>query len=302
MSNEAIKVLLVDDNLEDVRRVHAVLSDAEGAAVELEVAGTLSDALCRLGGGGIDVVMLDLSLPDSTGLETLSGIRAEAPTVPVVVLTDTYDPELALRTVQNGAQDYVLKEHLNPNMILRIIRYAIERQRLLAEIRSLSLIDDLTGLHNRRGFLTLGQQQLNMADRTSSKMLLVYIDLDNMKWINDTFGHSEGDLALIEVANVLKETFRKSDIIARIGGDEFAILAIETSSKGAERLASRLEENLKRRNANGSRPYNLSVSMGIARYDPEQPCSILDLVDRADRLMYEQKRSKRESGRMEKLR
>ena len=164
------------------------------------------------------------------------------------------------------------------------------RVRMEETLRALALVDDLTGLYNRRGFLTLSEQQLKAANRAKRRMVLLFADFDDLKWINDTFGHPEGDLALIETADVVRETFRESDIIARIGGDEFVILAIETDGAPAEILATRLQENLEARNAREGRRYKLSLSMGLARYDPERPCSIDELVARADRAMYERKR------------
>jgi len=163
------------------------------------------------------------------------------------------------------------------------------RKRTEDMLRALLLIDELTGLYNRRGFLTLGQQQLKMANRTRRRMYLLFTDFDDLKWINDTFGHPEGDRALIEVANVLRKTFRESDIIARIGGDEFVVLAMETGGAGADVLAARLQENLRVCNAREGRCYKLSLSIGVARYDPENPCSIDELIAEADKLMYEQK-------------
>jgi len=169
------------------------------------------------------------------------------------------------------------------------------RKRMEEALRAMLLVDELTGLYNRRGFLTLGQQQLKIADRTKRRMFVVFADFDHLKRINDALGHREGDLALIEVANVLKETFRESDIIARIGGDEFVALPIETDSASAEILTTRLQENLGARNAEGGRRYKLSLSVGIARYDPESPCSIDALVAEADRAMYEQKQGEQKS-------
>ena len=169
------------------------------------------------------------------------------------------------------------------------------RVRMEETLRALALLDDLTGLYNRRGFLTLGQQQLKAADRAKRRMVLLFADFNGLKRINDAFGHPEGDLVLIETADVLKETFRESDIIARIGGDEFVVLAIETGGTPAEILTTRLQENLEARNAREGRRYKLSLSMGLARYDPERPCSIDELVARANIAMYERKRSDEKS-------
>jgi len=120
--------------------------------------------------------------------------------------------------------------------------------------------------------------------------MLLFSDFNGLKRINDILGHPEGDRALIETADVLRETFRESDIIARIDGDEFVVLAIETDGAPAEVLTGRLQENLEARNAEGDLRYKLSLSMGLARYDPERGCSIDELVAQADRAMYERKR------------
>lgn len=164
--------------------------------------------------------------------------------------------------------------------------------RMLTGLRAMSLVDDLTGLYNRRGFLFLAQQQLKIADRMKRGMLLLFADLDDMKRINDALGHREGDLALIETANILNETFREADIIARIGGDEFAIMTVEAHKDSAELLTARLRDNLNTSNATENRRYKLSISVGIARYDSESPCAIDELMARADALMYKQKQAK----------
>jgi diguanylate cyclase (GGDEF)-like protein/PAS domain S-box-containing protein len=168
-----------------------------------------------------------------------------------------------------------------------------ERKRMEDEIRALSITDQLTGLSNRRGFLALAEQQLKIADRTKKEILLVYIDLDGMKWINDHLGHKEGDNALIEVAAVLKETFRSSDIIARMGGDEFAVLAIDMTEGNADIQMARLQDQIDMHNGRENRGYNISISAGCSCYDPANPCSIDELMASADERMYEQKRSKK---------
>ena len=123
--------------------------------------------------------------------------------------------------------------------------------------------------------------------------------MDGLKWINDNFGHQEGDRAIIDVANIFKNTFRESDIVARMGGDEFAVIGIEAIHVDAEVLAARLQENIERRNKENTRPYKLSISVGVVRYNPENPCSVEELLDQADKLMYEQKRNKKERMKME---
>jgi diguanylate cyclase (GGDEF)-like protein/PAS domain S-box-containing protein len=171
-----------------------------------------------------------------------------------------------------------------------------DRKRTEEALRTLSLADELTGLYNRRGFFTLAEQQLRIANRMKKRMLLLFADLDGLKWINDNMGHNEGDQALVDVANILKKTFRESDFVARIGGDEFVVLAIETEEVNAKVLSVRLEENLKAHNAKRNRGYNLSISTGISRCSPESRCSIDDLLTKADKFMYTHKRKKTRPG------
>jgi diguanylate cyclase (GGDEF)-like protein/PAS domain S-box-containing protein len=167
-----------------------------------------------------------------------------------------------------------------------------ERQKMINKFQTLSLRDDLTGLYNRRGFFTIAGEYLQLADRKKTQMFLLFMDLDNLKRINDTLGHHKGDDALVNVAKILTRTFRKSDVKGRMGGDEFAIFPIDSTFSGAQSAESRLRKNIEAFNADKGNPFVLSVSMGIASYDAEHPCSIDELLVRADKLMYEEKRRK----------
>ena len=148
-------------------------------------------------------------------------------------------------------------------------------------------------MYNRRGFLTLVQQQLKIAERMKKGIHIFFADLDKMKWINDTLGHEKGDQALIETAVILKDTFRASDIVARMGGDEFAVLAIEAAEVEPEILTQRLQNRIDSYNNLENREYILSISIGCAYYDPAVPCSIDDLMTQADKRMYENKQNKK---------
>lgn len=173
------------------------------------------------------------------------------------------------------------------------------REKLLKKVReseekyrTLSLYDGLTELHNRRGFDFLAEQQLKTANRTKIQMLLLFVDVNNLKRINDTFGHQEGDKALIVTANILKKQIRKSDILARIGGDEFVALINKSIDNLPEILANRLEESIRTYNAEGINKSKLSFSIGFAHYYPTSPCSIKELLNHADKNMYEQKQKR----------
>jgi diguanylate cyclase (GGDEF)-like protein/PAS domain S-box-containing protein len=166
------------------------------------------------------------------------------------------------------------------------------RKDMEEKLRSQSITDELTGIYNRRGFFAMAEQQLKLVNREKRGMFIICIDLDYLKLINDELGHQTGDLALIETANILKETFRDSDIVARVGGDEFIVLAQETSETNLESIITRLKENLIAHNTDKKRNYELSLSIGMTRYNPEQQCSIDELISRADKLMYKEKEKK----------
>ncbi|MGC0772065.1 MAG: GGDEF domain-containing protein [Candidatus Acidiferrum sp.] len=171
---------------------------------------------------------------------------------------------------------------------------AVKQALLDRELRYLALTDDLTCLFNRRGFFAAATHQLKLAQRNGQSFLLMFCDVDNLKKINDTYGHHEGDLALIRTADALEQSFRGSDILSRLGGDEFVVLASEASSQTQEVLLRRLENNLKKSNANESR-YQLSLSVGVARFDPKRAISLGELMAQADEAMYEQKRNHQKS-------
>ena len=190
----------------------------------------------------------------------------------------------ALRSGAANAED--LRNSVHP-----AVWYAVRHVLLERELRHLALTDDLTCLYNRRGFFASATQQLKLARRHGHHLLLFFCDLDNLKHINDSFGHREGDHALVRTADVLEEVFRDSDIMARLGGDEFAVLAFEASSRNQETILRRLEEAVRRANQ-GEPRYLLSLSVGVARFSPNEALSLADLIAEADRAMYEKKKSK----------
>jgi diguanylate cyclase (GGDEF)-like protein/PAS domain S-box-containing protein len=171
-----------------------------------------------------------------------------------------------------------------------------ERKRAEAALQSLSLVDELTGLYNRRGFLAFTEQHLAAIRRNKKVPVILYADLDGLKGINDSLGHHEGDRALVKAAEIFKETFRSSDVVARMGGDEFVVLAAIGPEEEAESLTSRLQEKFDASNLTRNRPYDLSISVGLAHFDMDEDLAIDELMARADRAMYADKRRKRSRG------
>ncbi|MDT8368455.1 MAG: GGDEF domain-containing response regulator [Longimicrobiales bacterium] len=288
-----LRILVVDDDLDCVARIRESLAgEPPGRDHQIHHVRELTEALERIAHGGIDLILLQLTLPDSEGIVTFERMHAFAPDVPILIYSREEDEETALLAVRGGAQDFLTTEELDNSSLRRAVRYALERNRLISALRSLSLIDDLTGLYNRRGFSDLGSQYLKLGRRAGRGAGLVFIDLDRFKTINDTLGHHVGDRALIRVADVLRATFRKSDLIARMGGDEFAVLA-QDSWEAPEALAQRVRDAFAGFNATTREPYHLSMSVGATRTDGETRVRLEDLLEAADAAMYKEKRKKR---------
>ena len=291
MFEKALRALLVEDNLEYAEMLQMLLTSLNSAKIEVTHAALLQDALGYLRSGTYDVILLDLTLPDSHGFNTFVEVYASAPQIPVVVMTAIDDKRLALRTVREGAQDYVVKGQMEAGQLVRAIQFAIERHRTNEHLRQLSMIDELTGLLNRRGFFSLAKQHIKIAERAQRQLLLFYTDVDGLKSINDRFGHHEGDLALKNAAEILRETFRSSDLIARLAGDEFTILAIDALKDHAESMLMRLESHLNLVNQENAR-YTLSLSTGYARFDPQASADLEKMLIAADKALYTYKRDK----------
>lgn len=287
-----LNLLLVAADPDDAELIVGHLDEMSGIDASVQVATELAEALQRLSRADVDLVLLQLDLPDSQGLVTFERAFAFAPKVPILVVSHDDEDEVALSAVKGGAQDCIPRDELSPGVLRRAIRHGLERHRLLSALRSLSLIDDLTGLYNRRGFTDLGEQFLKLGRRGGKGASLIYLDVDRFKTINDTLGHHVGDRALNRMADILRTAFRQSDLIARMGGDEFAVLAPESGEEARE-LADRVRSAVERWNETSRDPFQLFVSVGAAVYDGEGRIRLEDLLTEADQAMYEEKRSKR---------
>jgi diguanylate cyclase (GGDEF)-like protein/PAS domain S-box-containing protein len=180
-----------------------------------------------------------------------------------------------------------------PPVVIGYAQDITELKLFQKELHELTLTDELTNLYNRRGFFTLAGQALRYARRTNKECIVIYADLDNLKMVNDKFGHDTGSQMIVDASTVFRSFFRDSDIAARLGGDEFVILVQDSSEAGTEIIQERLQELIEEFNENNPRPYSMSISFGIAHFDPKTKATIEELVSEADRLMYIQKQSKK---------
>jgi diguanylate cyclase (GGDEF)-like protein len=285
-----MRVLCIDGDASTAAWLDVALIDAAAERVQVEHAASVREALAWLAEAAFDVAILKLAGTEGAELEILQTVQEHAPEMAIVVLSPVPDVQLAVRALRMGAQDALVRGQIDGVALSRALRYAIERQHVRTALHTKTLVDELTGLYNRRGFISLARQQIKTAERLARDVVHVFLDVDGMKEINDTFGHREGDLALIESADILRATFRESDVLARMGGDEFAVLALETSPLAADALVDRLRRHVADRNSRGHRPYALSFSVGSTRHAAGTPCLLDELLARADGLMYEQKR------------
>jgi two-component system, cell cycle response regulator len=296
---DPVSILLVEDegliarDLEDTltRLGYRVSGVASEGAEAIEMARELHPQL----------VVMDVSLRgELDGIEAACAIQEDAP-VPVIFLTGHTDTETLQRAVMTGPLGYLIKpfqeDDLRCAIEVAIHKHRSDVQRrereehLRRSAENLLLIDELTQLNNRRGFFELGEQALKIARREQHTMALFFMDLNGLKQINDKLGHMTGDEALRDTAEVLRNTFRGSDIVARIGGDEFVALAHLHSELDVETLCARLREHLREFNATHARSYEVDLSIGATLVDEPADQDLEQFIARADEAMYRDKRA-----------
>jgi two-component system cell cycle response regulator len=274
-----MRALLIEDNAADALLIREALTPERNVspAVTLECLGLLDDGLERVRQGGIDAVLLALTLPDSRGLETVDRLREVAPDIPLVALIDYDDEAFGRHAIQRGAQEYLVKGALDDHLIVRTLRYAVERQRLHATLRELSLADELTGLYNLRGFSTIAEHHLRLAQRTRG-LLLVLVSLEGLAHVNGSLGRREGDRAIVATAELLRGTFRASDLIGRLSGHEFGVLVLDAADETANIVSRRVRTRVTARNAQAARPFSLSLRLGTRRFEPGTMRTLDELI------------------------
>ena len=457
---DLLNLLLIEDDPADAHRLWKELQKSNGGQhFERIWAQRLAEGLQTLQDSPVDAVLLDMTLPDGDGLDSLRQVQEQAPYVPVVVMTSTADEDLAMLAMQAGAQDYLIKSQVNGKMLERVVRFAVEHKRtqvnmmrragelqalyetvleinanvdlpsllqsiveravrlvearigglyllqpdgetlrlecsynypeqtqemtlrlgegmagraaqsgqtltvedyqrweghvtsfegrtfrrllavplkvggkvigvisvvddrragtftyeetrlvslfadqaavavhntrLYEQVQQLATMDELTNLYNRRGFYMVADRIFKLARRSTSGLILIFIDVDRMKQINDELGHPFGDQALIETATALHNTFRAADVLARLGGDEFAVLAYPSAESNVPQMLERLNREVGRINAAPLRKFSLALSAGCASWNPGHPITLEDLLSQADQVMYQSKRDKR---------
>lgn len=286
--SDSYTVLLIEDNPGDARLIKEMLAEAPAAPFRLTCVDRLSRGLEFLSSKKTELLLLDLSLPDSHGLETFTKVYAHSPKVPIIVLTGNDDHALALLSVKTGAQDYLFKGNLDRELLVRSMQYSIERKRYQEELEHQANYDALTGLPNRN-LLHDRLKQAVFAQRYIHPIAVVFIDLDHFKFINDSLGHTQGDRLLATVAGRLRSEVRDGDTVARIGGDEF-VLVLNDQTKAdvifrtLQRIISKVSEPM---TIDGQELY-ITCSAGVSIHPQDGP-DVETLLKNADVAMYRAK-------------
>jgi diguanylate cyclase (GGDEF)-like protein len=284
-----IRVLLVEDNSSDAFLVETLLEEGVRMEYRTHRVKSQAEAVSALTQQAFDVCLLDLTLPDASGFSALIDIQEKAPLMPVLILTGINDTALAKRAVGRGAQDYLLKDEMEINGLVRAIDYAMERKRLEKELFQRANYDALTGLASRDMFLSRLSMMLARAERSGSRIAVLFIDLDRFKPINDVHGHDAGDEALKLVAQRIKASLRAYDTPARFGGDEFAVLLEGIDSpRDAAVIAQKIIKALSQPMPYHAHQLEISTSIGIAFSGAHASASLL--LQQSDIAMYHAKK------------
>jgi len=284
-----MKLLLLESNHEDADFLSTELCRHKAVEFELTHVTSLADAAGELESGEFSIALLDLTLPDATGIEAVEAIQAAAPTLPIVVLSSEDDEDFAIQILQKGVQDYIVKWEGKGSTIFRAIRYAIERKRSELRLNYLAQYDALTGVPNRQYFQDQLTRATARARRAGTKIALFFLDLDQFKVVNDTLGHLAGDKLLREAAQRLSRVTRTGDVLARLGGDEFAVMAEGVhNARDTEAIAQNLLKAIDTPFDIDGREVTVTTSIGITVY-PNDHSDTTMLVKNADIAMYQAK-------------
>lgn len=267
-------VLLVEENLWDAGLVEVALAEIEetqylragSRGFQMVHVQSMEDALDILSDIPVDLVLLDLNLPDSKALHSFFRIHTHSPNVPLVVLCGREDEPLAVSAVREGAQDYLIKDEVDCVPLARCLHYAIERHRSKARKQS-SPEDELTGVYTHESFALLAGQSLRLASRLNLSVLVASAELDSTAGKSDAFARQAQDLDLLSAADVLRANFDSSAVIARLSSLRFAVVALFPDKGSAEVMSEHLSASVDEHNFNSTRQSKSSIRLGVRIFE-----------------------------------
>ncbi len=301
------KILIAEDEQLIAQDISHLLSKHGHSIVT--VAATAEDAIAAGRESRPDVLLIDIKLKGKMdGIQAAEMITAEHD-IPIIFLTSFAEEHLVDRATLLSPYGYLLKPFREKELLI-LIDLALQRHKFEEHLqnninrlhvqlkkneeneqrlREISLVDDLTGIYNRRGFYELAGKQVNISRRSGKGFLLYFFDLDHMKEINDSYGHMAGDNALLAAAGILKKVFRSSDIISRWGGDEFVVLTVNAEPADMHAIDARIAQEIKNHAPSSGMQYSLSMTWGIVKYEPGSQMELDELIKCADKNMYRNK-------------
>ena len=288
----SLNILLIEDSKTDAILLKKTLAETIPNLNPVHRCENLEAALQLLGEKSFDVVLLDLTLPDTSGFNGLLHIQNMAPSLPIIIITSHADEDLALEAVGHGAQDYLFKDKTNGHAMKRAIQYAMQRKQFEGILISQANFDPLTGLANRLLFESRLDMTIARSKRSSEGFAVFFLDLDHFKSVNDTVGHAAGDHVLRQVAERLKATLRGNDTPARFGGDEFALIIEGVKhAEDCRIVAGKIIAQLDQPISLNHKTLLIGVSIGIAPCFSEKTVTREGLMQRADAAMYRAKQA-----------
>ncbi len=289
MQAKEVSILLIDHDPEEIKVINQFLSDSTRINAHVQSAESVGKAKTILYYNDIDIVVIDVNIDGENPTDFLDRLNQEKLAVPYIVITDERDEDLGIEAVKKGAQEYLVRSEFSERTLRRAILYSLERHEILDSLYRTTIVDELTELYNRRGFYTMGNEQIGLAKRHNEDIFIFYIDLDGMKEINDNAGHLYGDKALINTAGIMQRSFRNTDILARVGGDEFVAMAVRTKSKFVPIISQRIKDLVEEENST-LKEYQLSLSIGVSKVNLESKKPLDEAISVADKEMYKAKR------------
>jgi diguanylate cyclase (GGDEF)-like protein len=284
LAQPGLKILLVEDDLEFANILKSRLGKEKSPRLEITCLPTLQQALEVLTEKNWDLILLDLMLPDSSGIQTFTTIRSQVHHTPIVIMSGLDNDNLAIDAVRKGAEDYLVKGEINSRLLIRVLHHAVDRHRIKEKLASvthrlresnlrletMALLDPLTELYNRRGLQQVLRRELQILSREGGNLMALFFDIDDFKKINDSLGHPVGDVFLKEIAKKIRASVRGSDHVARVGGDEFILLLPKTPFKEGLRLAERLRSAISNMTLVVSEKDSLRItaSFGLTKVPP----------------------------------
>ena len=283
-----IKVLLIEDNSDDIQAITSFLDQSERLNADIKTVDSIKKANTVMFYDKMDIIIVDINIQGMKFEELIESIDKNNLSIPHIVITDERDEDLGIEAVKKGAQDYLVRSELSERILRRALIYSLERHEILESLYRTTIVDELTGLYNRRGLYTLGNQQVELAKRHNDDIFNFFLDLDGMKEINDSLGHDFGDKALIDTSKIMHKSFRNTDILSRVGGDEFVVVAVKAQFEFIPIIIQRVKDFIEEQNSSEEK-FKISISIGVSKVELDAESPLDEAIRDADKKMYDSK-------------